>query len=124
MSERFLCQPANYLQQVERDVLADDRGILQQLFLGGGQPIDTRGQHGLHRRRHEDVPNPRGKMKIATLALDHSGIDQRSHDLFDEEWIAASALREKTLQAFQTGVGPQQYVKKFPELLAYERIDT
>jgi hypothetical protein len=62
-------------------------------------------------------------MKIATLALDHSGIDQRSHDLFDEEWIAAGALREKTLQAFQTGAGPQQYVKKFPELLAYERID-
>src|SRR6516225_11584100 len=52
-----------------------------------------------------------------------SAIDQRSHDLFGEEWIAVGALREKTFQAFQTGVGPQQYVKKFPEVLAYERID-
>src|SRR5581483_1696458 len=62
-------------------------------------------------------------MKIATFAPDHSSIDQRSHDLFDKERVAAGAVREKILQPLQTGVGPQQHVKEFRELMAYERID-
>ena len=55
--------------------------------------------------------------------LQHASIDQRSHDLFDEERVPAGAFHQETIQGRQTGVGTQQSLKEIRELLAGEGIE-
>src|SRR5262245_11238606 len=42
-----LCQPTNWMQEGERGVVSNYRRLMQQTLLGGGQRIDTRGEHRL-----------------------------------------------------------------------------
>ena len=58
------------------------------------------------------------KAVAAACALEHASIDQRSHDLFDEERIPAGALHQEALQGGQSRVGAQQGLKEFREALA------
>ena len=64
------------------------------------------------------------KAVAAACALEHTGIDQRSHDLFDEERIPAGALHQEALERWQARVGAQQGLKEFREALAGEGIQT
>src|SRR6516162_288573 len=50
-----LRQPTNCMQQCERCVMSDHRRLVQQALLGGGQCVDTRGEHRLHGGRHLDA---------------------------------------------------------------------
>ena len=49
--DRLLGQLSNGLQQAPGDVVANDRGGLEEAFFLGWEPIDARGQHRLHRGR-------------------------------------------------------------------------
>ena len=102
-----LCQPANCVQEGEWDIVSNDRRLLQQVLLGGGQRVDTRGEHRLHRGRDLDARERPRKAVAAACALEHTSIDQRPHDLFDEERIPAGALHQEALQGRQTRVGAQ-----------------
>ena len=88
-----LRQPADRLQEREGKIVADHGRFLQQALFGGRQLVDARGEHRLHRRRHV-VAHERPRQAIfAAAAFEHRAIDQRAHDLFDEEWIAARRAR-------------------------------
>ena len=113
-----LCQPADCMQEGEWDVVSNDGRLLQQALLGGGQRVDTRSEHRLHRGRDLDARERPRKAVAAARALEHAGIDQRSHDLFDEERIPAGALHQEALQGRQTWVGAQQGLKEFRKALA------
>ena len=64
------------------------------------------------------------KAVAAAPAFEHASIDQRSHDLFDEEWIPAGALHQEALQCRQARVGAQQGLKEFRQALAGQGIQT
>ena len=70
-----LRQPANCVQDVERDILSNDRRLLQQPLPGGGKPVDTRSEHRLHRGRDLDARERLRQTIIAARALEHAGID-------------------------------------------------
>src|SRR5208282_1996548 len=120
----FLRQLTNRLQQGERDVMSNHRRLLQQAFLGGGQGIDTGGEHRPYCGRDLDAREWPRKAVVAAHALQHTGIDQRSHNLFDEERIPAGALHHETLRDRQTGVGAQQSLKEIHKILTREGIQT
>ena len=64
------------------------------------------------------------KAVAAAHPLEHASIDQRSHDLFDEERIPAGALHQEALQAGQARIGAQQGLKEFRKALAGKGIQT
>ena len=66
-------------------------------FSGSGQRVDTRREHRLHGGRDLNARERLRKVVVATPALEHARIDQRSHDLFDEERISAGALHQEAL---------------------------
>ena len=53
-SHSVLVEVGNDQQQGERHVLADDGGGLEEPLVLAVQPVDPRGEDGLHRRRHAD----------------------------------------------------------------------
>ena len=83
------------MQKREQDVMADNRGLLKQTLLRGGQRIDTRGKDGLNRRRNLMAHERLGQVIVAARSLDHSGIDERAHDFFDKERISTGPLHQK-----------------------------
>ena len=68
-------------------------------------------------------PPPDGYV-AAARALQHTSIDQRSHDFLDKERVPAGALHHEALQYRQTGVGAQQSLKEIRKTLAREGIQT
>src|ERR1700733_12325289 len=112
------------MQKAKWGVLSNYRSLLQQVLLGGGQRVDTGGEHRLQGGRDLDVRKRPRQAVAAACAREHTSIDQRSHDLLDEERITAGALHQETFQGGQTRVGAQQGVKKFGEALAGKRIKT
>ena len=85
------------------------------MLVGGGQRVDARSKDRLHGGRDLSA---RERLCKSVAALERTRIDQRSHDLFDEEGIPVGALRQEALQAVQAWVGAQQGLKEFREALA------
>src|SRR6266481_4183253 len=74
----------DFSYQPERKLLADYRQRLQQVLLFGWQPIDTRREHRLNRRWDLNRIERLGELDRA-VANQRALLEQRLHDLFDEE---------------------------------------
>ena len=48
-----------------------------------------------------------GQVIVAAGSLDHTGVDERAHDFFDEERISAGALYQETLEDLQIRIGTE-----------------
>src|SRR5262249_53948386 len=117
-----LCKPTNCMQEGEWGVVSNYRRLMKQALLGGRQRIDTRGEHRLHCRWDLAAGERPRKAVVAARALEHTGIDQHSHDLFNKERIPTGALHQEALQARQTGVGAQQDLKELCKALTGKRV--
>src|SRR5262249_14697019 len=117
-----LCQPTNCMQEGERGVVSNYRRLMQQTLLGGGQRIDTRGEHRLHCGRDLGARERPRKAVAAARAFEHTGIDQHAHDLFNKERIPTGALHQEALQARQTRVRAQQGLKELRKALTGKRV--
>src|SRR5262245_4575738 len=62
----ILREPTNRLQQGQRDVVPNDRCLLQETFLGGGERIDTGREHCLDCGRDLDARQWPRKAVVAT----------------------------------------------------------
>src|SRR6516162_1673476 len=121
-AEPILRQSTNCVQESERGVMSDDRRLMKQALLGGGQRVDTRGEHRLHCGWDLGAGERSRKAVAAARALEHSGIDQHSHDLFNKERIPTGALHQEALQGRQTRVGAHQGLKEFCKALTGKRV--
>ena len=98
------CRP----EQRERHVLPNHRCRLQERLVAGGQPVDTGGQHGLHRGGDLDGrKGPRQPIRPA-LARQRLGLDKSSHALLQEKRIALRPRDQDPLQRIEAGVRPEQ----------------
>ena len=99
------------LEQRKRNVLADDRGRFQQLFLLTRQPVDACRENRLHRRRHLDGFDGPCQTVGAALANQLFGLHQRLDALLQEERIPLGALDEKLLERLQACIASQKRVQ-------------
>src|SRR5216683_8134524 len=108
--------------QSERKLLADYRQRLQQVLLLGWQPIDTRGQHRLNRRWDLNRIERFGEPDRA-VANQRALLEQRLHDLFDEERIALGLLENQAFERREFAPVVEQRVQHFLAGLGGERIE-
>src|SRR5580700_8912302 len=103
--------------------MADHGRFLQQALFGGGQLVDARGQHCLHRRRHVVTHERPRQAVLAAAAFEHRAVDQRARNLFKEEWIAGGALDHKAFDGLDARIGAEQRLQEFGKALAGERVE-
>src|SRR6266849_4234562 len=92
--------------------------LLQQVLFDHGHRVNARSENLPHCRRDLGAKERPRKSVAAAYALECTNIDQRSHDLFEEERIPAGPLRQEARQSGQTWVRAQQGLKKFHETFA------
>ena len=123
-AEVVVRQPGNCTQKGQWDVVSNDRRLLQQALLGGGQRVDTRGEHRLHRGRDLDARERPRKAVVAARALEHANRPALARSLrrrTDSRWRAPS---RSSLRVGEIRVGAQQSLKEFPKALAGKGIQT
>ena len=86
------------------NILADDGGGLEKLLVLGREPVDARGENGLHGGGHLDGDGILAKAIGAGLSHQHLRLYERAHALLQEERVAFGSLDEETLE------GPQLFV--------------
>ena len=72
--------------------LSDHRGAPEQRALRVIQPIQTRGQQRLDRRRDRDPFEILRRDPTIALSSDHAVVHQHRHRLLGEQWIALGGL--------------------------------
>ena len=98
LPELVVPQVRHRFEQAHRDVLADDRGGLEQPLPLGPKPIDPRGEDGLHGGGNLDAIRRASEPIAARIAAERAGLHQRAHAFFEEERIALRAGDEERLQ--------------------------
>jgi hypothetical protein len=111
-------------KQGERDVLADDGSRLEQLLVISRQTVDARRKDCLDGRRDLDPVHWLRERVCATLPPQDTGLDQRSHALFDEERIAPRLVGEKTLEGLERGITSKQCDQQLFRAVHWQRIDS
>ena len=96
------------LQDRLGELLADHRSPLQHGLLACSEPVDPRGEDGLHAGRHRILLHRRREPVGAALALKAPALDERLHELLDEERVASGALADQLRQPVQGGIGAEQ----------------
>jgi len=100
------------LQQGQRHVHAHHRGGLQEALGSVRQPVDARGQDGLHGGRDlqglDDLRLPVGPR----LPRQDPHLAEGPHRLLQEERVAVGELHQQPLQGPQAGVRPQQRLEQ------------
>ena len=86
------------LEQRLRHVGADHGRRLEQQLLVAGEPIDARGEDGLHGRGHLDRLELAGQPIGPALADERVGLDESPDDLFEEERVAVAPLDQELAQ--------------------------
>ena len=81
----------NGLQQRQGHLVAYDCSGLEQPLVFGGQTVDTRCQHRLHRGRHLDSRQGLGQAIRSGLADQDPGLNQGADAFFQEERIPFGA---------------------------------
>src|SRR5262245_58073842 len=93
-------QPKDALQNGSRECLAYDSRRLQDLLLAVAESVDPSGNDRLHGRRDVNVHDwlrQRVWRRCATTRdaghrRERAVLDQRAHDLLDEEWVTGGPL--------------------------------
>ena len=104
------------------DLLAGDRGHLQQPLRLRLEPVDPRGEHRLHAGRHAGVLDRPRQPVGAALALQVAGLGQRPDDLLDEERVAVGALVDQLAETVQRGVVAGQVAQQLRRVGRAERL--
>ena len=86
------------LEDRQREGRADDRGALEDPLVSGIEPIDARGQHGVHARRDPGFRQRSRELVGARRAREHAELDETAHALLEEERIASGALAQEALE--------------------------
>ncbi len=97
-------EPGAEPQRPLAELLADHRGDLQQLLVGGVEAVDAGGKDRLDVGRHPRALHRPGQPVAAALALQPSGLGQLADDLLDEERVAGGTLVDWLLETVQRGV--------------------
>jgi hypothetical protein len=108
-------------EQHEGNVLADDRGRLEQRLVLHGEPVDARRQDHLHRRGHLDRLDRAGQPIRAPRAGQRSRLHQRPDALLDEEGVPP--LHEQAPQGLHPRVIAQQGAQELPRALRRQRVE-
>ena len=109
-AQRIFILVDDCLEQGKRHFAANHGSRLQQPLLFRREPVDARGKHCLHGRRHLDL----GRLQVlqqavrTRLARDDGRLDQRPHPFLEEERIAAGALHQHRNHRLQRGLVTQQ----------------
>jgi hypothetical protein len=86
-------------QHGRRDLGTDDRGCLEETLVIGREPVDARGQNGLHGSGDLDsLRLPRGTV-ASRLAGEHSSLDQDAHALLEEQRVTFRAIEQQLPEA-------------------------
>ena len=101
------------LEQRLRHIEADNRRGLKQVFLLVRQPIDTRRQHCLDRRRYLQVVDSTGGTVSTGLTDQYLCFGQSAGQLLEEKWIALSTLDQDLAKRHQGPIGTQQRLEQF-----------
>ena len=120
-AELRLRLPGHALQDGLRELLPDHRGRLEHGLLPLAEAVDPRGQDGLHgggegeplRRLHELIRAPR--------PLQAAALDQRLHDLLDEEGVPARALPDPLRESGERRIGTQEVAQQLGNRCRAER---
>ena len=88
-------QGADRLEERERHLGADHGRRLQQELLVVRKPVDAGGEHGLHGRRNLEASGLGRESVGPPLAHEDVRLDERPHDLLEEEGIAVAPLDEQ-----------------------------
>jgi hypothetical protein len=102
-------------------LFADHRRGLQRALLVIAETVDARGEHRLHRGRNLHRFNRANEAIGTGCAGQAAAFQQRLHDLFDEERVAAGAPVHVCRQALHRWVGSQQIGEHLPGRLRPER---
>ena len=98
-------------EERERDVLADDGGLLQQALVIGRQAIDPRGENGLYRGRDLDGGQGGGEAIVAGCPGEGLALGQAPHHLLEEERVALGPGDEQALQRDQPLISAEERVE-------------
>jgi hypothetical protein len=122
-AELGLVPLGNRVEQPERDVLPDDRRRLENGPVRRRQPVDARGQHRLHRRRHLDRRQGSRQPVGAALPDQRPGLDERPDALLQEERIALCSLDQHALERIESDVGPDQRAEELSGVIVRQGIE-
>ena len=85
------------MEQGKREIFADNRRRLKQLFRFEREPVNAGGEHGLHRGGNLDALDGFGKPIISPLADQDVHLDQCSNALFQEERSSLRCAQSRDL---------------------------
>jgi len=86
------------LQEGEGDILANDRGGLEEPLVVGWEPVDASTQDGLHRRRHLEGAETSPRPVRAAFTDEGLRLDKSPHAFLDEERIPLGPLGQLALE--------------------------
>ncbi len=107
-AEIGLLEGRDALQELDRDLAADNRRGLDQRLDLGRKPVDARCDQRFGARRDVDLRIRLAQLIAAEGADQHARLDQRAHHLLDEERIAIGARREERAQAGELGCAAEE----------------
>ncbi len=111
------------LEQRQRHVLTDDSRALEHPLVPGGEPVDARGEEGLHRRRYLDrFGSPADAVRPA-VAVERAGLDQVTDALLQEEGIALRALDQLRAEFRRVAAFTQETAQELFGHAARQRLD-
>ena len=87
------------------------------------EPVDARGEHGLHRRGHLQASRLGREAIGAALADEHPGLDEGAHELLEEERVAAAPLDQELAERPERAVAPDQRVEQLARGRRREGLD-
>ena len=119
-----LGRPDDLPKDAEGDVVTDDRRRLEPLLLMGRQPVDARGEEGVHARRDLDGVDGAGRAIRPRLADEELRLGQTPHALLEEERVALRARDQEPFEVTELRIGPHERLEKFLGTLARQGVDT
>src|SRR5207248_11754164 len=96
-AEILFAQARQGVQESERNVLPDYRCFLEQTFFSGGKGVNPSREYCPNGWRNVNRRERLCKPIAAARPFEHTRIDQRSHNLFNEERISPRALDQECL---------------------------
>ena len=113
--------PGHFSYQPERELLANHRERLKQIFLLRRQPVDARGQHPLYGGRNLNRAQRHGELDGA-VAKQGALLEQRLHDLFHEKRVTFCFLDNHALERHQILAVVKQRLQHLLAILRAERV--
>jgi hypothetical protein len=120
-TETFVLEVGGRLEERERDVLADDRGDLQETFVFGGKPVDARRQYCLDRGRRLDRLHGLRQPIPSSLSCQCLRLHQRPDGLLQEEGVPAPD--QEPLEGCESGIVSKECIEQFPGTLGREGVE-